>query len=473
MNTLNHTHSIIAFEHAGGNISVKPVVSPDGSTVYFESEDNNIYAIQTNASGADPTILWNSNNAESPPCTVFPDAAQPLTISQDGLWLFRSCQINTAVDPNYPTYSYQIEAIHTATGKHAWDKNIMNVSYDYSQDMTPYVLIGGDGIPYTFITLTFNLPAPPPPPPPPPPSMWSCSPTPGTCVLSWEGQSENKTECENECTYPSPTPPPAPIPPPPTPPPPYSINALSAFDPTTGALHGPHILPNNTDTAQCNKTYDSYCAGWNAFGSGEGLTVSPDGMVVIGTAHDRYSQAFGSAANLITGAPIWTTLLAQWKSTSVTFSPDSKMFYALEATSGITAYNAATGNQTWFYEGVGTFSAQSLGVTPDSTTLIAGNTDGFVYALKADTGAIKWIFNAGGSIYSRLQFVQSAGSMHVYVTCANGVVYALDTTDGTEHWSYRTGYPIEGSAAVTPPNATCSKRVYFGADDSRLYSLAA
>ena len=162
-------HSIIAFEHAGGNISVSPVVSPDGSTVYFESEDNNIYAIQTNASGADPTILWNSNNVEYPACTLLPDALQPLTISQDGLWLFRSCQIKIpSEDPYNPTYSYQIEAIHTATGKHAWDKHIMNMSY--SQDMTPYVLIGGDGIPYTFITLTYNLPVPPPPPPPPPPS---------------------------------------------------------------------------------------------------------------------------------------------------------------------------------------------------------------------------------------------------------------------------------------------------------------
>lgn len=118
-----------------------------------------------------------------------------------------------------------------------------------------------------------------------------------------------------------------------------------------------------------------------------------------------------------------------------------------------------------------------VGVTPDGMTLIAVNTDGFVYALKADTGAIAWIFNAEGSITSRLQFVQSTSttptSVYVYLTCVNGVVYALDTADGTEHWSYRTGYPIEGSAAVTPPNATCSKRVYFGADDGRLYSLAA
>lgn len=113
---LNHTHSIIAFEHAGGNISVEPVVSPDGSTVYFESEDNNIYAIQTNASGADPTILWNSNNVENPSCTVLPDAAQPLTISQDGLWLFRSCQTTDGASQIVT----QIEAINTNTGVKTW-----------------------------------------------------------------------------------------------------------------------------------------------------------------------------------------------------------------------------------------------------------------------------------------------------------------------------------------------------------------
>lgn len=149
------------------------------------------------------------------------------------------------------------------------------------------------------------------------------------------------------------------------------------------------------------------------------------------------------------------------------------MLYAAGSTV-ISAYSATTGNMTWDYKGVGFFNPQSIGVTLDSKTLIAGNTDGFIYALDAETGAIKWIVNAGGSIVSQLQFMPRIGSSpaYVYLTCTDGVVYALDTTDGTERWSYRTGYSIEGSVAVTPPDAG-TKRVYFGADDGRLYCLAA
>ena len=55
---MNHTCK------TGGNISISPVVSPDGSTVYVASEDNNIYALEANASGPVPTRIWSSNQLE-------------------------------------------------------------------------------------------------------------------------------------------------------------------------------------------------------------------------------------------------------------------------------------------------------------------------------------------------------------------------------------------------------------------------
>lgn len=45
-------------------MSISPVVSPDGSTVYVASEDNNIYALEANASGPASTRIWSSNQLE-------------------------------------------------------------------------------------------------------------------------------------------------------------------------------------------------------------------------------------------------------------------------------------------------------------------------------------------------------------------------------------------------------------------------
>ena len=346
------------------------------------------------------------------------------------------------------THAHLIKVINTTSGKYAWNMTVpatTGARDGHASPATPAVQIGGpDGIPYTFFELTYYRPL-----------LWDCI---SGCAPSSYGYS-TLAECQSTCGM-NPTPPS-----PPPPPVPCSINAMSAFNPATGALVGPHILPNSTDPAQdCNQTV---CAGWD----GSSFTVSPDGTVGIG------SWASGVAAvNLITSAPIWTSRMMP-SAIQLAYSPDSKMLYTANAAdtygfTNISAYSATTGNRTWDYEGAGSF--QSIGVTLDSKTLIAGNTDGFIYALDGITGAIKWIVNAGGSIVSQFQFMPCIGSSpaYVYLTCTDGVVYALDTTDGTERWSYRTGYSIEGSVAVTPPDAG-TKRVYFGADDGRLYGLAA
>lgn len=445
----------------GGNISISPIVSPDGNTVYFASQDNNIYAIDTSgASGSGPAILWNSNEYNCTPQSGGNGCTSALSNSQDGLWLFSTSTWNNL-------YA-SVSAIHTSNGEYAWNMRVPYTAYvpppsvgSVAVTGSPAVQIGIDGIPYRFIELTYAAP----------PLYWQCaSRGKAFCMPSEVGGSKTLAACQSSCNL-TPTPPP--------PPAPYTITALSAFDPATGALVGPHILPNNTNPTQdCNQTV---CVGWEV-GSTTICTVSPDGMVGIGFSQKEGYGAATSAVNLITGAPLWTTNgIPSSLVTYPTISPDSKMFYVPITDNrepagrfpNIGGYSAITGNKTWSYGGVGSFNQSSLGVTPDSKTLIAGNTDGFIYAFNAETGAIKWVFNAGGSVVSQLQFTQPAsGLVCVYVTCSNGVVYALDTTNGTEHWSYRTGYPIEGSVAVTP-NTTGTKRVYFGADDGRLYGLAA
>jgi outer membrane protein assembly factor BamB len=194
-------------------------------------------------------------------------------------------------------------------------------------------------------------------------------------------------------------------------------------------------------------------------------------------------QGVVAAVNLKTGSILWEVILQMdpQANTAYTYGPDSKTIFTvcsmdygscIQGSQGtIYAYSAADGSLVWQYNGVGTFTPNALAVTPASKTLhglvIAGNTDGHIYAFNANTGAIYWIFEAGAAVVSTP--VLGKDATIVYITCTDGVVYALKTVDGTESWSYRVGYSIEGSPSLSADGST----LFFGADDGQLYALKA
>lgn len=172
-----------------------------------------------------------------------------------------------------------------------------------------------------------------------------------------------------------------------------------------------------------------------------------------------------------------------------------------------------TGIQKWRYdtEGVG-FDSSKFGFdrkTIQSSPSVAngvvfvGARDGFLYALAADDGKLRWRFDhevswvnssaalVGNTVYatsSDMRFVQSvdaqtgkenwrlktegvvwsspavSGSM-IYVGDGAGALYAIDRTTGKELWRYNCINRIHSSPAVN------RGRLYFGSENGGVYAL--
>ena len=105
---------------------------------------------------------------------------------------------------------------------------------------------------------------------------------------------------------------------------------------------------------------------------------------------------------------------------------------------------------------VGVQVAPFVGLFSDST-----QTDGVASALPGDS---EWSFGAGGSVESSPTVVDGT----VYVGSNDGKLFALDTSDGTEQWSFSTGV-----SAVEPSPTVADGTVYVGSNDNNVYALDA
>ncbi|WP_224337506.1 PQQ-binding-like beta-propeller repeat protein [Haloprofundus halobius] len=88
---------------------------------------------------------------------------------------------------------------------------------------------------------------------------------------------------------------------------------------------------------------------------------------------------------------------------------------------------------------------------------------GGVYALDADTGALRWRYEAGDGVISSPAIVDGT----VYVGSSDTTMAALDADTGETRWRRETGGPIMSSPVRV------DDRVVFGNVSGELYSLAA
>jgi outer membrane protein assembly factor BamB len=98
-----------------------------------------------------------------------------------------------------------------------------------------------------------------------------------------------------------------------------------------------------------------------------------------------------------------------------------------------------------------------MGASPCSA-----NTDGFLVALRAETGRELWRFRAGPIESSPL-----VSNGVVYVGSWDRHLYAIDAASGHASWAFATGDKVKGGAALAYGT------VYFGSYDGRLYALDA
>ena len=99
-------------------------------------------------------------------------------------------------------------------------------------------------------------------------------------------------------------------------------------------------------------------------------------------------------------------------------------------------------------------------------TWVAG--DGYVYALNASDGSTFWSFRTNSNLYSCPAVsggVVYVGSMDTSV----GNMYAIDAATGAKLWNFSTGYMNLVSSSPAIVNGV----VYFGSDDRQIYALNA
>jgi outer membrane protein assembly factor BamB len=114
----------------------------------------------------------------------------------------------------------------------------------------------------------------------------------------------------------------------------------------------------------------------------------------------------------------------------------------------------------WVYR-----TAGGINCTPAHAngTIYIGDDNGWVYALTAVTGQLRWKHFIGGEVWSRPAV--SDGMLYIGSTDHN--VYALYAATGRVRWFYRAGGKVESGPAVA------DGIVYVGSGDGKVYALSA
>lgn len=123
------------------------------------------------------------------------------------------------------------------------------------------------------------------------------------------------------------------------------------------------------------------------------------------------------------------------------------------------AVRANTGALKWSYDTDGAIHSSPA---VDNGVVFFGSEDGKVYALEAETGALIWSYPTGGRIVSSPTVVNGV----VYIGSMSGKLYALQAASGEVVWSFDTG------ASNYPSPAVVEDTVFF-ADEAKLYALEA
>ena len=133
---------------------------------------------------------------------------------------------------------------------------------------------------------------------------------------------------------------------------------------------------------------------------------------------------------------------------------------------GLVAYKRKTGYLVWrksIKNGV------EGGVQLVDNTLFVPASDGFIYALEADSGHSKWSFPLH---FEGLEAPYAYGGL-VFVLAGNNILYALNAETGKQHWLYNRRDPLSLSMRGASRPTYKNGKLYVGFSDGFLVALDA
>ena len=240
------------------------------------------------------------------------------------------------------------------------------------------------------------------------------------------------------------------------------------------------------------------------FNTGESLLASPvvaDGVVYIGNIRGVF------ALDAYKGTQIWKTQSIGNQRIDASVSTPAvsggMLYVGTFADNRLYAFRVSDGQLMWQFQ-AGDYVDSSPVVVGD--TVYVGSNDYYLYAINAQTGALKWKYNCSqpfdsvsspvvvnnivyvtsydGNVFalnaetgqkiwnhttSRLSsiFAAPAFSNGVIYQTANKTLYALDATTGNELWNFTSAVQIQSCPAIA------DGVVYIGGNDGILYALEA
>lgn len=169
---------------------------------------------------------------------------------------------------------------------------------------------------------------------------------------------------------------------------------------------------------------------------------------------------------------------------TVYFGSFDGYYYAVDAKTGNLKWKFKTGGEKWsgeigflgmkpvdkYMDDLWDFFLSTPVINPDekNPSVFFGSSDGNVYALNADTGELKWKFEAKGSIHSSPVLYKNT----LYIGSWDANLYAIDIITGKERWKFETGTQT-GFKGIESTVAVANDMVYFGARDPFLFALNA
>jgi outer membrane protein assembly factor BamB len=217
-------------------------------------------------------------------------------------------------------------------------------------------------------------------------------------------------------------------------------------------------------------------------------TLTPDGLAALDTAD---------------GSKLWTADVPPPQSLSLALA-DGTLYYG--TTDGLIALDGADGRELWHAQG---YTTSFPSPTVVDGVVYSGDRETGLYALAADTGDEQWTFETDETVWSspavtdatvdsdgssgRTVYGASGNTVYaldadgdeqwrsptaatvqaspvvvdetLYVGDTDGIVYALDATNGRERWRFETESDVLSSAAVVDDT------VYVGSTDGTVYAL--
>lgn len=131
-----------------------------------------------------------------------------------------------------------------------------------------------------------------------------------------------------------------------------------------------------------------------------------------------------------------------------------------------------TGVVSAFTDNVQTWSVNvgdviSSGVATDGRLAVVGTRSGKVVALDGATGNVVW----ERSLPSSLLAPALIGSGRVMVSANDGVIYALNASDGSQVWQFSTQNPAVSVRGAATPISLDANTALFGTADGRIHAI--